>query len=270
MFEDLYPVGESSSLASLIVEEYTGLGRARQMTAENERLSVDQTLSISAAARRIAQGEPLQYVLGYTVFCGHRINVNRSVLIPRPETEELTSIIIEENKGFIGNAIDYCTGSGCIAISLALAFPYAKIHATDISEEAISVAEKNASLNKATVMFRHSDLLGKENEEYSDVDIIVSNPPYVRDSEKSSMRVNVLGHEPETALFVTDADPLKFYRRLSEKAMINLKPGGNIYLEINEALGEETATLLDEKNFREIHILKDLYGRDRFLKAKKR
>lgn len=270
MFGNLYPSHEASSLAALIAEEFTGYGRARQMASGNDPLTVSQQNDILRAAKRVSLGEPLQYVLGYTIFCGHRINVSPAVLIPRPETEELTSMIISENKGFSGTAVDYCTGSGCIAVSLALAFPDAEINATDISPDAINVAQGNATLNNATVRFYLSDLLGRKQEDYSDTDIIVSNPPYVRESEKKYMRNNVLAHEPQIALFVSDSDPLIFYKRLAEKALLTLKKGGKIYLEINEALGDATSMLFSSDNYREVRVIKDLYGRDRFIKAEKR
>jgi len=269
MFEGLYPAREASSIASILIEEFTGQGRARQLATGTDKVSEAAEASITAAARRIASGEPLQYVLGYTLFCGHRINVTPSVLIPRPETEEMTALIIEENKGFSGTAIDFCTGSGCIAISIALAFPGASVHATDISAEAIKVASQNASANNASINFHISDLLTSKQADIPEADIIISNPPYVRESEKDFMRTNVLDYEPRLALFVPDDDPLKYYYRLAETALLKLFPHGRIYMEINEALGVETAGLFTSCGFKGVTLIKDINGRERILKAER-
>lgn len=270
MFEKLYSAGEAKSLATLIIGEFTGLGRARQLASGHDTPAEDLTMKIAEAAQRVALGEPYQYVLGYTTFCGQHIKLSPAVLIPRPETEELTAMIIGENSGFNGTIVDYCTGSGCIATALAAAFPSATLHATDISPEALLIAEDNALLNKAAVTFLLSDLLITEAEKYPTADIIVSNPPYVRESEKSLMQPNVLDHEPEAALFVPDSDPLRFYRKLAEIASVTLNAGGKVYLEINEALGEPAAELFLNDRFKEVRVIKDLFGRDRFIKAERR
>jgi release factor glutamine methyltransferase len=269
MFGELYPANEAASIASIIIEEFTALGRIRQMISGDRSLSPAEEKNILSSSLKIAAGEPLQYVLGYSIFCGHRFNVSPAVLIPRPETEEMTSLIINENPGFNGTITDYCTGSGCIAVSLALAFPDAKIHATDISPEAVSVARHNATENKATVTLSIADLLYPEMKELTLSDIIVSNPPYVRESEKKMMRVNVLAHEPHIALFVNDNDPLVFYRRLAEISSLTLSPQGKVYLEINEALGSETSALFKQGGFKNIRIIKDLSGKDRILTAQR-
>jgi release factor glutamine methyltransferase len=269
MFEALYPAREASSVASIIIEEFTGLGRAHQMASGKEKVSRDVETMINAAAKRVASGEPLQYVLGYTLFCGHRINVTPAVLIPRPETEEMTALIIEENKGFRGTTTDYCTGSGCIAVSIALVFPGATVHATDISTEAIKVASRNALHNNATINFHISDIFSDIQTEMPDADIIISNPPYVRECEKKYMRTNVLDHEPQLALFVPDDDPLKYYNRLAEIALVKLSPNGKIYLEINEVLATETAEIFTSRRFKRVTIIKDINGKDRILKAER-
>lgn len=269
MFEDLYQVREASSVASILIEEYTGLSRARQMVAGDNNVSENIESLIATAAKRVAAGEPLQYVLGYTHFCGHRINVNPSVLIPRPETEEMTALIIKENKGFKGTAVDFCTGSGCIAIAMALAFPEATVHATDLSSEAIAIASQNASMNNAAIKFHTSDLFSDKQDDIPEADIIISNPPYVRESEKIHMRTNVLDYEPQIALFVPDNDPLRYYSRLAEIATSRLSMHGRVYLEINEALGSETASFFSSKGFKGITIIKDFYGKERILKAER-
>lgn len=269
MFDALYPAEEARAIASVVIEEYTGKSRVRQMTDETCILAQPEEKAITEAAMRVAAGEPLQYVLGYTLFCGHRINVNPAVLIPRPETEEMTALIIMENSGFDGTLMDYCTGSGCIALSLALAFPEATVHATDISPEAIETAKQNTTANNAVVQFHVSDILKTAEDEYPEAGIIVSNPPYVRESEKRHMRLNVLDHEPSQALFVTDADPLLFYRRLEQIARRRLMAGGRIYMEINEALGSHARALFENDYFEDLRLTKDIRGKDRVLTARR-
>ncbi len=270
MFEKIYSAGEARLLSSLLLEEYTGLGRARQLAAANESVADNKLEEIIKAAERVSMGEPWQYVIGYTTFCDKKIIVNPAVLIPRPETEELTSIIIAENTGFAGIVIDYCTGSGCIAVSLASALPQADIHATDISYEALSVAKENAALNNVTVQFHHSDIMLDNILADTKAGIIVSNPPYVREKEKAVMGRNVIAFEPHGALFVPDNDPLRFYKRLAALGTSTLIAGGRIYLEINEELGEETASLFPDEIFRDVSLLRDLFGRIRFIKAIRR
>jgi|WetSurMetagenome_2_1015567.scaffolds.fasta_scaffold31300_3 release factor glutamine methyltransferase len=269
MFGVLYPPEEAGAIASLIMEEYTGMGRSIQMIAGDTNLPQTTVKNIITASSKVAAGEPLQYVLGYTYFCGHRFNVNPAVLIPRPETEELTSIIIDENPGFSGTLTDYCTGSGCIAISLALAFPEASVNATDISSAAIETARLNAVNNRAEINFSVSNLLKSKKEEPESCDIIVSNPPYVRESEKSLMRANVLEHEPGLALFVPDDNPLLYYKKLAEISREILTQEGKIYIEINEALGEQTKALLSAEDFKNIRLIRDIRGKDRIVTAQR-
>jgi release factor glutamine methyltransferase len=264
MFGELYPPEEAKSIASTIVEEFTGMNRIHQIMDGDNTLSAASEKNITDASSRVAEGEPLQYVIGYTVFCGHRFEVNRDVLIPRPETEEMTSLVIMENPGFAGSLTDYCTGSGCVAVSLALAFPSAIVHATDISSLAIDTAKKNAANNSARVQFSIADLFISN---AIPSDIIVSNPPYVMEKEKRLMRPNVTDHEPHLALFVPDNDPLLYYRTLALIAGDSLSPEGRIYLEINEALGKETMALFTHGGFKNVHVIKDLSGKDRILTA---
>jgi len=269
MFGELYPPQEAKSIASMITEEFTGMSRARQMVAGDLALSPEQQEDILSASIRVAEGEPLQYVLGYTIFCGHRFEVNSNVLIPRPETEEMTSLIITENKGFKGTLTDYCTGSGCIAISLALAFPEATVCATDISVKAIETARKNAIQNNADVSFYSQDILKSGSEGFIPCDIIVSNPPYVMERERNQMRSNVLDHEPGLALFVPDDNPLLYYRKLARIAIESLSPDGKIYIEINEALGDETIAIFCCEGFKEARIIKDIRGKERIITAQR-
>jgi len=269
MFSALYPAEEARAVASVIIEEYTGKSRVHQMTDGESLISMTGEKAVTEAAERVAAGEPLQYVLGYTLFYGHRFNVNPAVLIPRPETEEMTSLIAMENEGFEGTVIDFCTGSGCIAVSLALAFPEATVHATDISPEAIETATQNASANDAVIHFIVSDIFNTAPDEYPLAGIIVSNPPYVRESEKKQMRRNVLEHEPSQALFVSDADPFLFYRMLEQIARCRLLSGGSIYMEINEALGSATRALFENGYYEDLRLIKDIRGKDRILTARR-
>lgn len=226
------------------------------------------------AGRRIIEivaelrtGKPLQYILGETEFYGYRILLNRNVLIPRQETEELVELVIKENVGFKGRIIDFGTGSGCMAIALARNLPDASISATDISGEAIELAEKNALLNNVKIDFLKSDLFSSTPCRPDMVDLIVSNPPYVRDSEKSLMHKNVVEFEPHSALFVPDNNPLKYYSRLMEISVSILVPGGRVYFEINEAMGAALIGMMSEFNFSNIRLIKDLNGKERIIKG---
>lgn len=222
---------------------------------------------LAASLDQLAQGRPLQYVMGYAEFCGHRFRVREGVLIPRPETEELTgriidecsSIELDEDQEF--NILDMCTGSGCIAYSLAAEFPAAQVYGCDISDDALKIAcKQRVKLPAGRPVFFQADILQAPPAGLPQFDVIVSNPPYVRESEKALMRPNVLDYEPARALFVPDDDPLVFYRAVAFWASVLLKPHGRIYLEINEALGKETASL-----FGNAVVLKDFNGRDRFV-----
>ena len=223
---------------------------------------------------RLKNHEPIQYIVGETDFFGLPFKVNQHTLIPRPETEELVEWILSETpplKGVGGmflnqQLLDIGTGSGCIAISLAKNLPNSKISALDISENALEVARENAEINNIEVDFFQADIL-KEKSLPKQFDIIVSNPPYVRNLEKGMMQQNVLEHEPETALFVADGDPLVFYRAISKLAKKHLKPKGKLFFEINEYLGEEMKSLLKSEGFRNIEVKKDIFGKDRMLKC---
>jgi len=219
--------------------------------------------------RRLKTGEPVQYVIGETIFYDCIIKVNRGVLIPRPETEELVDLIVKENRGFTGTIIDVGTGSGCIAIALGVNLPLAKITGIDKSRCAIKTAIRNAELNNSPVSFSEADLFKINPSQIGNTDIIVSNPPYVRNSEKQLMHRNVLDFEPPRALFVPDDDPLKFYRAILDLAGNILKPGGSVWFEINEAMGGSVIELLKSYKFHGINIIKDINGKDRIAKGKK-
>ena len=214
---------------------------------------------------RINQQEPIQYILGKAVFFGRTFNVKPSVLIPRPETE----LLISEIKGLNSNTpsiMDVGTGCGCIAITLALEINGSKVIAIDISEAALTVAKENALKYNASINFQLMDILS-QNLKIRELDILVSNPPYVTESEKALMSKNVLEYEPSIALFVSDSDPLQFYRAIAQQGLTVLKEGGLLITELNEKFGRETASLFSQLGYRTIGILKDLDGKDRVIAA---
>ena len=231
----LFPQPEASSMAALIISEYTGMSPARQLAFGDTEPGREQVQMIMDAGRRAAKVEPLQYIFGYTLFGGHRIKVARGVLIPRPETEEMVNLIISENGAFSGVATDLCTGSGCIALTLALSFPAAEVWATDNSAVALEIASVNFRESGAGVRIIRSDLLNDRPGTIPLSDLIVSNPPYVRMSEKDSMHSNVTHFEPHEALFVPDDDPMVFYRAILRVAETRLSEIGVIYLEIGRS-----------------------------------
>jgi release factor glutamine methyltransferase len=220
--------------------------------------------------------KPIQYILGETEFFGLRFEVNENTLIPRPETEELVELIITEEG--IGNReegkvriLDIGTGSGCIAISLAKNIPNAEVFAVDVSEKALATAKKNALLNEVEINFIQADILKVENLTFdlrlATFDLVVSNPPYVRNLEKSEIKPNVLEYEPHLALFVEDTDALLFYRIIAELAKKNLSLNGKLYFEINQYLGKETVELVESFGFKNVKLIKDVYNNDRMLEG---
>ena len=283
MLRMLWPDEEAEALAAAIIREYTGMKRASQLAFGERQPGADDAGKILAAAARASAGEPLQYILGYTEFCGLRIEVEPGVLIPRPETEEMVSMIIEVlrgteetargsnagRKGFNGTVTDLCTGSGCIAIALSKAFPGATIVATDNSPAALRIAARNIALNSSQVTITEADIFSDDQPVIPLSDIIVSNPPYVTGSEMKAMHPNVLDHEPPEALFVPDHDPLVYYRRIAEIAALKLAPGGALWLEVNENHAPATAALFSTDIYREVRIIKDIRGKERFIKAER-
>jgi release factor glutamine methyltransferase len=264
-----WPAEEAAALASAILREYTGMGMAAQLAFGERVPDAGAAARIEDAAVRAAAGEPLQYIFGYTEFCGHRIEVQPGVLIPRPETEEMTMMIIRGNAGFTGAVTDLCTGSGCIAVALSLAFPGASLTATDFSDAALAVARRNVGLTGAAVSLRKSDILTDEPSAVPLSDIIVSNPPYVTMREKAAMHRNVLDHEPHEALFVPDDDPLLYYRAIAAVAETRLMPGGTVWLEVNENLAKDTAALFYGPLYRKVQVIQDIRGKERFVKSEK-
>ena len=238
----------------------------------------DFVLKYENALKALKNHEPIQYIIGQTEFYGLPFYVNENTLIPRPETEELVELIlsnttannhlelVEVNNQF--NILDIGTGTGCIAISLAKQLPNANVSAIDVSAKALEMANKNAQLNQVDINFIENDILKICNSELDSAtkfDIIVSNPPYVRQLEKQQMQDNVLNHEPHLALFVEDENPLIFYRAITQFATKNLKPNGELYFEINEYLGKEMMALLEAFGFKNIQLKQDLFGKDRMI-----
>ena len=274
-----YDDGEARAIARILIEELFGLSYADIVCGATEQLSADDTLRLDTAVRRIEQGEPLQHVLGYADFCGNRFSVNSSVLIPRPETEWLVDEGAKLMDGCIASdetqhkaphspkrILDIGTGSGCIAISLKLRLGDAYVEAWDISEEALRTAQDNADALKAEVVFRKRDALRADNTA-APWDLIVSNPPYICDSERSAMDDNVLLHEPHTALFVPDDDPLRFYRAIARYALLTLNTGGSLLFECNTRYAEATGTMLSDMGFEEVTVSDDCFNLPRFVRG---
>ncbi len=273
LLEDLYPIEELKSFFYLLAEKYLNLSRINIALQLNNELTHEDQSSFYQAVDRLSNHEPIQYILGETEFFGVPLIVNKQVLIPRPETEELVSWIIEDVDKKKATILDIGTGSGCIAISLAKKLNNAVVSAIDISNRAIEVAKKNTLINNINIEFSRVDLLNFEDNSTlqhkwkSKFDIIVSNPPYVRMKEKKLMQLNVIDHEPDIALFVNDDDPLLFYRKISELSKRYLKHNGTLYLEINEYLGVEMEKMLNEAGFKHVELKKDMFGKNRMLKC---
>jgi len=263
----LYDVMEAESFFNIALEEMKGWKRVDLALNPEVELSSDEIEKWNDVLRQLEQQRPIQYVFGRTHFYGLEFNVNENTLIPRPETEELVEWIITENqnKGKI-KILDIGTGSGCIAISLAKNLPNAQVFAIDVSADALAVARTNAELNKVDVTFIQQDILAAESlpEQFG---VIVSNPPYVRNLEKVEIKQNVLDYEPHLALFVDDNDALIFYRKIALLAKANLPQNGRLYFEINQYLGEETTSMLEDYQFQNIVLKKDIYGNDRMIAA---
>jgi release factor glutamine methyltransferase len=261
----LYDVMEAESFFNIALQELKGWKRVDLALNPEAEISDDEIEKWDDVLQQLEKQRPIQYIFRSTHFYGLDFNVNESTLIPRPETEELVEWIITENQdnGKI-KILDIGTGSGCIAISLAKNLPDAQVFAIDVSADALAVAKSNAELNKVEITFIQQDILAVENlpEQF---DIIVSNPPYVRNLEKVEIKQNVLDYEPHLALFVDDNDALIFYRKIALLAKANLPQNGRLYFEINQYLGEETATMLEDFKFENIVLKKDIYGNDRMI-----
>lgn len=269
-----YPAGEARAIARLVLETRFGLTQVDVCMGRDRAFSLEERQDLENIVNRLSQKEPVQYVLGQADFCGRTFSVAPDVLVPRPETEELTEWIVRDEKETevpASRIIDIGTGSGCIAVTLAKELPRARVSAVDISPQALAVARKNAERLGAAVAFRIRDILtfSGESRKCRLWDIIVSNPPYVCEHERKDMGEEVLRYEPSQALFVPDSDPLIFYRAIGEYAVKTLKEDGRLYVEINRAYGQETARLFRSLGLRDIVVRKDLYGNERMIRCRK-
>ena len=262
----LYSIEERDQIIATIFEALTGLSKIDLRMKGDLALSKEILNQFEEITKRLIKNEPVQYILGFSWFAGMKLKVTPDVLIPRQETEELVDWIVKENKKQNPLILDLCTGSGCIALGLKKSIINSQVIAIDISEKALLVASENALTNLLEIEFLQSDIL-KTDLIHNDIDIIVSNPPYVKASEVIEMKSNVIDYEPHLALFVSDDDPLIFYKRLAILAKKSLKKSGKIYLEINEKLSNETAELLELQGFHEIRVRKDLNDRFRMISA---
>ena len=278
----LYDEGEAESFFFLILEEKHHLKRIDLALQLDLEFSESEIKDWNVILEQLKLELPIQYILGSTSFYGLKFEVNENVLIPRPETEELVEWIINSNlkisSAQFGKAsgerfnnlkiLDIGTGSGCIAISLAKNLPNAQVFAIDVSERALATAKKNAEQNDVNINFIQKNILETTDLEQQ-FDIIVSNPPYVRNLEKAEIKKSVLEHEPHLALFVDDHDALIFYRKIGELAQKNLSKQGKLYFEINQYLGKETVELLENLGFSDVELKKDIYGNDRMIQSAK-
>lgn len=259
---------ETESIIALIFEKVKGYTRTRLLLSREEELSEQDLLEIEKIVSRLKKHEPIQYILGQTEFYGLPFYTLPGVLIPRPETEELVQWIIRENHLSAPRILDIGTGSGCIPISLQKNIPQAQVTACDISPLCLQTAQRNAALNAVQISVIEYDILNDSpSVDFPPLDIVVSNPPYVREGEKPLMGKNVLDYEPSLALFVPDNQPLLFYNRIADFSLVHLTPEGKLYFEINEALGKETMTMLHGKGFTNIELRKDINGKDRMIRA---
>lgn len=285
--DQIYGKDEVASFFYLGIEHHLNVARIQLQLEPEFTLSKTEADFLFEILEGLKQQKPIQYLLGETEFYGLQFKVNNNVLIPRPETEELVDWIIKDAKSKIQNSeaikiLDIGTGSGCIAISLAKHLPEAQVFAVDISESALEIATENAEKNNVNIQFIKGDALNLANEDFfpsgKDVsqrqkglfDIIVSNPPYVRELEKQEIKPNVLDNEPHLALFVENDNPLIFYKAITDFAVDKLKSNGSLYFEINQYLGQETKQLLVDAEFKAVELREDLNGNDRMLKGIKK
>ncbi len=261
--QSVYEISEIDFLLRIVVEEKLGVNWNHLKLTE--RFSESDINLVSPVLEALIDGKPLQYILGNTEFLECKLNVDARVLIPRPETEELCELILEENpKTSVLHVLDIGTGSGCIPIALKHHAPKWELYAVDVDANALQLAEENAKLNNTIVHFSRLDVLQTKTL-VGEFNIIISNPPYIAESEKTTIHKNVSEYEPHLALFVSDADALLFYRKITKLALQSLKNGGKLYFEINERFGNETMELLVDSGFQNCRIIKDMSGKERFV-----
>ncbi|HAA00189.1 MAG TPA: peptide chain release factor N(5)-glutamine methyltransferase [Flavobacteriales bacterium] len=262
---------EVKAILSILAAEYLGWNRADMVLNKEKALSESELLKFHFALKELLRARPVQYIIGHTPFYGSSFRVDENVLIPRPETEELVDLICKTYQNTAAKILDIGTGSGCIAVSLAKHLPLAEVSAIDVSPGALQLARANAESNQVNIHWHELDILQADSNFFpaKQLDVIVSNPPYVLKDEASSMKRNVLEHEPHLALFVEDSDALLFYRRIVALAEHWLKQGGRLYFEINEQFAQEGISLFSELLWRNTQIHHDLQGKDRMLSAEK-
>ncbi|MCK5066601.1 MAG: peptide chain release factor N(5)-glutamine methyltransferase [Bacteroidales bacterium] len=270
-----YPENESESITRLILE-HAGFPLSVCLLEPEKVTSSTVIAQINKIVDEIHTGRPIQYILGQTQFCTIKVGVDESVLIPRPETEEMVHLILSEYKQKFRRIIDLGTGSGCIALALKHHFPDAQVTGLDVSKKAVSVAKRNGRLNGLEVLWVEGDLLNEGDlvsagtlNKKDLFDLVVSNPPYVLESEKKFMEDNVLQHEPGTALFVKDDDPLLHYLAILGFCEKHLVAGGQLWVEINERFGRKIATLFENAGYQQVVVLKDIHEKERFINARK-
>lgn len=264
---DYYPDSETSVFIRLIIEHVTKSSYPLLLLDKSTKITKPQFVEIEKIVNRLKTFEPIQYIMGYTEFYGSIFNVDKNVLIPRQETEELVELIISDNRSFDNQSLlDIGTGSGCIAISLKKEMIKSEIEAWDISAKALNIANLNSKLNEVDILFKEVDILA-DYPTTSKFNIIVSNPPYILDKEKTDMDKNVLDFEPHNALFVPNEAPLLFYERIADIAKELLYDNGLLYFEINRQMGFETCSMLKCKQFKNVEIIKDISNNDRIVKA---
>ena len=259
--------GEARAVAFLVLQTVLGVSRTEVYVDKDTEISPASAQRLQRTAEKLRRGLPVQYALGEAEFCGLRFSVDTSVLIPRPETEELVSLVMEKAGPERRRILDIGTGSGCIAVSLASKCPLCSVEAWDISPAALRVAAENARIHGVNVRFCLHDVLQRP--EAGIFDLIVSNPPYICEREKAEMHPQVVEYEPSTALYVPDSDPLLFYRALADVACASLSDGGWLCVEINRAYGEQTARLFRSAGLEEVEIRSDSFGNPRFVCARR-
>ena len=264
---EAYPEGEVRAFVRILFEEWMHYSTVDIYMRADSEVPPFIVEKMRHAVQRLLRHEPIQHIVGVAHFHGHRFAVSKHTLIPRPETEQLVDMIVDRNQDVPDLCVlDIGTGSGCIACSLARALRFAEVHAFDISQPALDLAAENARNLGVKVAFHHVDILNAVPQPQQ-FHIIVSNPPYICMHEQQLMEDNVLRYEPHSALFVPDNDPMLFYRAIARYASVALKPGGKLYFEINAAYGKDTANLLSNFHFADIEVVRDFYGRDRFVSA---
>ncbi|KJF41796.1 peptide chain release factor N(5)-glutamine methyltransferase [Draconibacterium sediminis] len=264
-----YPETEITGFIQMIMNSVLGLSYTQMIIEKDRVLENSETDRIKAIVERLKTHEPIQYILGVAEFYGLELKVQPGVLIPRPETEELVDWICKTEIPVSAKILDIGTGSGCIPLALKNELPAAAVMAVDVSENALAIATENAKKNELDVLFEPADILKWQERSWPQFDVIVSNPPYVMEREKKQMEANVLEHEPALALFVSDTDPLIFYRTIAQFASKQLNENGYLFFEINENLGDEMVALVKQLGFKSIELRRDLNGKNRMLRCEK-